>query len=265
MKNVCSICKQKNLSVDFSKIKILKIKNFINNNRINKDDYSQTIKKCNCNELCHKMCILLNIIFNFELKCQNCNSFYNIKITKESDKVKKIKTIILMIFLCLIHLILFGLCAGLIIFNVETFEISKFKEEDKNKFTYMQYYFAFVLFVINIYLLHLSIKILIGRFKDSYKYFININEKSSNNIDDTKYFLPLYNFYKAFNNDRLRYLVCKRNNVFFSNRVCFNKDCQNFIKKNNDELQDLSNGNKNFPISNNNEEDLLKLKDNNNI
>ena len=37
--NICSICKQKNLSIDFSKLKQLKIKNFINNNRINKEDY----------------------------------------------------------------------------------------------------------------------------------------------------------------------------------------------------------------------------------
>ena len=62
--NICSICKQKNLSIDFTKLKNLTIKNFINNNRINKEDYSNMIKKCNCNEMSHKFCILLNIIFN---------------------------------------------------------------------------------------------------------------------------------------------------------------------------------------------------------
>ena len=50
---------------------------------------------------------------------------------------------------------------------------------------------------------------------------------------------------------------------FFSNRFLYNKDFQNFIKKNNIEFQNISNGNKNFSIQNNinNNEDILKLKD----
>lgn len=262
--NICSICKQKNLSIDFTKLKNLTIKNFINNNRINKEDYSNMIKKCNCNEMSHKFCILLNIIFNYELKCQKCNSFYNIAITKVSDKLKKCETISLMIFLFIIHIILYGVCAILIIFDLDTFKISKFKEESITKHTYMQYFFAFIIFVINSYLLHFSIKIIIEKFKNCYIYFININDKSSNNIDDKKYFLPLYNFYKSFNNDELGNLVFKRNNTFFSNRIIYSKEQQNYIIKNNIEFQDLSNGNKNYS-THNNEEDVLKLKTNNNM
>ena len=260
--NICSICKQKNLSIDFQKIKILKIKKFINNNRINQEDFSNMIKKCNCNEIAHKFCILLNIIFNFEIKCPNCNSFYNIIITKESDKLEKCKIILLMIFLIFIHLILYGISAILIVFDINKFKFNDFNF-CPNLYLYTQYFFAIIIIILNTYLFSITINSMIFRFKKSYKYFININEKCSNNIDDSKYFQPLYDFYQFFNNDRLRYLVCKRNGVFFSNRFLYNKDFQNFIKKNNIEFQNISNGNKNFSIQNNinNNEDILKLKD----
>ena len=260
--NICSICKEKDLSIEFSKIKELKIKKFINNNRVNKDDYSNMIKQCNCNEVSHKFCILLNIIFNYELKCQKCNTFYNITITQDSDKRKKCQIICLMISLFVIHIIFYGLCAVLIIFDLEAFKITKFKEESKTKYTYMQYFFALVIFIINTYLFVFTIKFINERFKESYLYFININEKSSKNKDDKDYFSPLYNFYKTFNNDKLGYLVYKRNITYFSNRIIYNKDQQNFIKKNNIEFQDLSNGDKKYPIFNK-EEDILKLKSNN--
>ena len=55
---------------------------------------------------------------------------------------------------------------------------------------------------------------------------------------------------KSFNNDKLRNIVYKRNNIFFSNRIIYCKDQQNFIIKNNIEFQDLSNGNKNYSIHN---------------
>ena len=269
--NICSICKQKNLSIDFSKIKILKIKKFINNNRINQEDFLNMIKKCNCNEMTHKFCILLNILFNYEIKCQNCNSFYNIVITKESDKLEKCKIFLLMIYFFFIHLILYGICAFLIVFDINKNEFSDFNF-CPNLYLYSQYFFAFILFVLNTYLFYKTIKSIISRFKQSYKFFININEKCSNNIDDSKYFKPLYDFYRYFNKDRLRYLVYKRNGVFFGNKFLYNKDFQNLIKKNNIEFQNISNGNRKFSIQNNinNNEDILKLKDsydnkNNNI
>ena len=218
------------------------------------------IKKCNCNEMVHKFCILLNILFNYEIKCQNCNSFYNIIITKESNKLEKFKIELLMIFLFIIHLILYGISMILIVFDINEFRFSDFNF-CPNLYLYTQYFFAILLFILNTYLFSITIKSIIFRFKQSYKFFININEKCPNNLDDSKYFKPLYDFFKFFNNDKLRYLVCKRNRVLFSNRFLYNKDYQNFIKKNNIEFQNTSNGNKNFDIQNDNNEDILKLKE----
>ena len=265
--NVCAICKQKNLSVDFSKIKSYKIKNFIDNNRINKEDFSNILKICNCNKNVHKFCILLNILFNFEIKCPECNQFYNIKITKVTDNKEKCSIICLTAYLILIHLILYGVCVSLIIFNINKYEMNDFKNTSKDKYIITQYFFAIIIFIINSYLLYRSIICILDKYKYCYKCFININEKDSGNkIDDSKFFEPLYKFYRYFYNDRLSYLICKRNEIFFLNKICYNKDFQNLIKNNNLEFQHVSNGYKEYSNYNkrNEDEQLLKINNNNN-
>ena len=265
---VCAICKQKNLPIDFSKIKSKKIKNFINNNHINKEDYSSMLKKCNCNKSVHKFCILLNILFNFELKCPDCNCFYNVAISKRTNNSEKIKIIILMSFLILLHLVLYGCCVILIIFNINKFQMNDFTKIREDKYIHIQYFFALILFILNSYLLYRTIRSIMDKLKHSYQCSINISERNaSSKIDDSKYFEPLYYFYRSFNNDRLSYLVCKRNEIFFSNKINYTKDFQNFIKNNNLVFQDLSNGNQFYNNYNNNKvtdnEDLLKLNNSN--
>ena len=260
--NICSICKHKDLLIDISKIKSLKIKIFINNNRINKEDYSIFIKKCNCkNKKAHKFCVLLNIIFNYELKCSDCNSFYNISVTKNKDNNEKCKIILLLILLIIIHIILYGCCAVLIIFNLEKFEMNDLKKIKDEKYINAQFFFSFILFVLNSYLFYKSIKYIVNRFKYCYKYYININDKTSSNIDDSKYFTALYNFYRDFNNDHFGYLLCKRNEIFFYNKITINKDYQKLIQNNNNEFKNISNGNKDNSKKGNNEE-ILKLNNN---
>ncbi len=261
--NICSICKSKNFPVDFSKIKERKIKNFINTNRINKDDYSIMIKKCNCNKKAHKFCILLNIIFNYELKCQDCNTFYNISVVKSPDKSQKCQTLCTLLFLIFIHIIFYGVSAGLVLFKLEDFKRTDFNKIIKDKLLIPQLFFALLVFGINSYLLYKSIKSSVIKFKCCYKYFININENGSKTVNDQKYFEPIYGFYRYFNNDRLRFLICKRNANFFSNRINYNREYQNFIKNNNSEYRNMSNGNGFKEYSNynkNNNDEILKLK-----
>ena len=263
--NVCALCKQKNLSVDFSKIKSYKIKNFIDSNRINKEDYSNILKICNCNKNVHKFCILLNILFNFEIKCPECNQFYNIKITKVTDNKEKCSIICLTVYLAFIHLILYGICVSLLIFNINKYEMNDFKNTSNDKYIIAQYFFAIIIFIINSYLLYRSIISILDKFKYCFKCFININEKDSGNkIDDSKYFEPLYKFYRYFYNDRLSHLICKRNEIFFVNKICYNKDFQNLIKNNNLEFQHLSNGYKEYSNYNKRTEDEQLLRINNN-
>ena len=263
--NVCAICKQKNLSVDFSKIKSYKIKNFIDSNRINKEDYSNILKICNCNKNVHKLCILLNILFNFEIKCPECNQFYNIKISKVTNNKEKCSIICFTAYLILIHLILYGICVSLIIFNINKYEMNDFKNTSNDKYIIAQYFFAIIIFIINSYLLYRSIISILDKFKYCFKCFININEKDSGNkIDDSKFFEPLYKFYRYFYNDRLSHLICKRNEIFFVNKICYNKDFQNLIKNNNLEFQHLSNGYKEYSNYNKTTQDEQLLRINNN-
>ena len=225
------------------------------------------MKICNCNKYVHKICILLNILFNFEIKCSECNQFYNIKISKVSDNKEKCNVIFLIVYLSFIHLILYGVSVLLIIFNINKYERNDFKNTRNDKYIITQYFFAIIIFIINSYLIYRSIKSIHDKFKYCYKCFININEKdSSNKIDDSKYFEPLYEFYRYFYNDRLSYLICKRNEIFFANRICYNKDFQNLIKNNNLEFQHLSNGYKEYSNYNkiNEDEQLLKINKNKN-
>ena len=260
--SICSICKQNNLSIDFSKIKSIKIKNLNNNNRLGKEELLMKIKKCKCNCSVHKFCILLNIIFNYELKCSNCNTFYDIVVNRQNDTIKKCKLIIFISFLILIHIILYGCCVVLIILDLTNFKMNDFSKLTDGKYILMQYFFAIILFILNSYLFYMSIKSMIMKFKHCYFYYIDINENSSNNnINDAKYFKPLYEFYRYFNNDKIRHLVCKRNEIFFYNKITYNNDYKNFVLKNSTEFH-LLNGNQNYMKTNNNEE-IMKLNNNN--
>ena len=95
---ICSICNKNILNTKNINSKMMKIYK-----DIFKDvELDEIIKKCYCdsnkynietegkeyNIYAHKYCILLKIIFNFEIKCENCNSIYNIKIYKKIDKKK---------------------------------------------------------------------------------------------------------------------------------------------------------------------------------
>ena len=256
--SICSICKQKNLSIDFSKIKSMKIKNFINKNRIRKEDLLTKFKKCKCKKTVHKFCILLNILFNYELKCPDCNTFYDIKIIKQKNTKEKYKLILLTILLLLIHIILYGCCVILVLFDLTKFEMNDFNHYINKRYMFAQYFFALILLIINSYLFYKTMKGMLIRFKHCYIYFIDIQEKTNNDMNDSKYFKPLYEFYRTFNNDKIRYLVCKRNENFFYNKITYNNDYKNFIKKNSSEFQ-LSNGNPSY-----NNEEILKLNNKNN-
>ena len=222
--NICSICKQKDL--DFTKIKSKKIKKFINNNNINDtDNFSIMLKKCKCSNKSHKLCILLNIILNYEIKCETCNSFYNIDIIKKNNIYEKIKIIILMIILIIIHLAIYCFCIVLILFNFIKDAWYNIKNINKDKYFHIQYFFFIIIFILNSYFVSISIRYIINKFKYSYKYLIYINDfNSDNKIDDNKYFELLYEIYKKFHNDSLSNLVYKKNKIFFFNKINNNID-----------------------------------------
>ena len=95
----CAICHKKSINI---KKKHNNLKKLFNNN-LKDSELLELIKKCKCNNnknindiqnnenfqneaYSHKLCIILKILFNFELKCKKCNTLYNIQVNKEIDK-----------------------------------------------------------------------------------------------------------------------------------------------------------------------------------
>ena len=73
--SICSICHSENVTKYLSKIRDKKLKAILS--KIKNDEL---INKCKCSNYennAHKICLLLNIIFHFEIKCKQCKCNYN--------------------------------------------------------------------------------------------------------------------------------------------------------------------------------------------
>ena len=71
-------------------------------------DLSSIITKCNCNKStpkAHKLCALLNVIYNFELKCPDCHADYNLSIHIHNKPFQKACNLIQFILVLLVNII----------------------------------------------------------------------------------------------------------------------------------------------------------------
>lgn len=226
-KNVCAICHHKDVWVNLSKIPSYQINQFIKKNKMSTSDLSTLVNKCNCNIQVHKICLILNIIYNFDVKCSNCNSNVNVTFKKGVDNKQKIYFFFISFLLFIFHIGLYGLCAVLIIFDLNP--KPKIKILSDNKFKHTQYFFVIVIFVINTILLSYSIKrIFFGLLESTYKYYIDVGDSSEQN--ERKFFGKLYDFYKWFYGKRVKLLVDKKQEFAFISKGggYFNKDYKKF-------------------------------------
>ena len=75
--------------------------------------------KCNCknnNKKVHKICLLLNIIFNFDLNCKEFKANYNISISKNINTLKRFSKLCSLISLSLFHICIYAGAAFLVIY-----------------------------------------------------------------------------------------------------------------------------------------------------
>ena len=175
---ICSFC-NKNLSETKNiNLKMMKIFKDI----FKGVELDEIIKKCNCdnnkynieaegnenNIYAHKYCILLKIIFNFEIKCENCNSIYNIKIDKKIDKNKKMCIFITFLIIYILHLFIYLFCMFLLFINDIIKDLIML-------YKHIFIFFGVILFLINSLFLYFSIRNNITKCKIIiYKYSINI-------------------------------------------------------------------------------------------
>ena len=236
-KNKCSICNSENISITITKIKNNKLKKIIS-----KIEQEELINKCKCSneeKNVHKICLLFNIIFNFETKCRQCKSNYNINIDKTINNSKKLCKLFSYLFLTLFHIILFAASVILILY-ILVINKDNGVDLEKKKYDHIYIFFGIILFIINIILIPITYAHFIDKNAiDIYDYTINVYDEKEpikiKNDSDTFYSL-LYEFYRYFYDTRIRYLISKKHSsLFFSSGYGnFNKEIKKMMKENNE-------------------------------
>ena len=247
---ICSICNRKELKIK---------KDFTRFNRIFKDnlknnDMSNLIKKCNCIQInninssqnkeiyAHKYCILIKIIFDFEIKCEKCNALYKIKIDKKIDIKKKIFLFGTFLIIYVIHLFIYLFCFFLLFINVIL------KGYISKAYNHLSFFFAIILLIINSLFLYFSIAKNIEKKKNIYKYAINIIDLKNLNDNnccinsDNEFCKLMLEFYQWFYNQSIKNILININKRFIINKFhyySFNS-FQKYINENNIKKKQIS-------------------------
>ena len=102
------------------------------------------------------MCIILDIIYNFNLKCKECNTDYNIVINQQKNTPKTVLNICSLICFLFLNLIIYGACAFLIIYPL-ILNKNDNNDPEKNKFEHVFYFFGGLIFIINTFFIFVVI------------------------------------------------------------------------------------------------------------
>ena len=257
----CSICKSDSLPDNIFQNR--EIKSLLAKFKVKNSEVSNLITKCKCSKntpRAHKLCLLLNIIYNFELKCPECNTDYNLSVKILNIPAKKICNIIKLLLVLLINIIIYGACALLILYPL-VIDKEYQNGEEKKMFFISFCFFGALLFLINIYLTYITfVMFLFKNPNDSNDYIMevkDINDQNKNKNSDKHYKL-LYKFFRGFYGTQIRYLVSKKHRIIFISKGYgqFNKELQEIIIKNNIECE------KEMEENNNGGEEILGLKNN---
>ena len=259
----CSICNSENIAIIIHKINNKKLKEILSIN-----DKDKLIKKCNCSNYenrVHKICLLLNTIFNFEIKCRQCKCNYNIIIDKAINNSKKLGKIFSYIFMTLFHIILFACSLILVLYE---FIINK----DINKnitskvYYHLPIFFGVILFIINFLLISISYSNFIDKNEnDIYDYTIDLKEENEQikiKNDSEEFYTLLQEFYIYFHGTRIKYLINQNHkNLFFAKGYRNNEnDIKKIMNDNNDSIFEENNILNLNKVKNRNE-----INENNNI
>ena len=255
----CSICKSDKLPDNIFQKREIKL--LLAKFKMKDSDLSNLITKCNCTKItpkAHKLCILLNVIYNFELKCSECHADYNLSVKIYNIPSQKICNIIKLVLVLLINIIIYGACALLILYPLVIDK--EYKEGKEKKVYFISFcFFAALLFLLNTFLTYINlVMFLIKNPNDANSYAIevkDINEQNKNKNTDRHYKL-LYKFFRDFYKTQVRYLVTKKHKMIFISKGYgnFNKELQEIILKNNRECE------KEMEENNNGGDEILGLK-----
>ena len=262
--NICSICNSPKILINKTLIRNIKLKKILS-----KIDDDELISKCKCldgESNVHRICLLLNIIYNFEVKCCKCKNYYNISVDKSLNNSKKLYKIFSYLCMTFLHIILFVISVILIMYKFIIKKESKDNFESK-KYEHLFIFFGIVLFIINL----LLISITYANFNDKngtdiYEYIIKINDeieenKMNKNLD--KSCSLLINFYRYFHNTNTRYLInkCHKAVFFDSGYGNFSKEIKRIIKENNKDYNNYNDNEEILDINKEPKNKKIELKD----
>ena len=257
----CSICKSDNLPEYIFQKK--EVKMLLKKFKMKEMDFSTLINKCNCKNTsskAHKLCLILNILYNYQFNCQECNAEYNISVKMQPVKSKKISNIIIICFILFINIILYGASAFLILYPLLIQKDYKDNFEQK-KFLHNFYAFGGIIFLLNTYFIYITISsLLLQNTFDSNNYTIDIkdiNEQNKGKNNDKHYKL-IHKFYRYFYQTQIRFLVPKKHKTIFTSKGYgyYNKELKDMIINNNLECE------KELEEDNNVGSDVLNLRTN---
>ena len=247
----CGICKSDKLPDNiFNK---REIKSLLNKFKMKSTDLSSIITKCNCNKnspKAHKLCALLNVIYNFELKCPDCHADYNLSVQIHNIPAQKACNIIQLILVLLINIIIYGACAFLILLPL-VIDKEYYEGDEKKMYFVALCFFAALLFLINTYLTYVTFfMFLVQNPNDPNSYALDIKDINgpNRNKNNDKFYKLLYKFFRDFYKTQMRYLVAKKHKMIFISKGygSFNKELQEMIIKNNIEcekkMEEINNG-----------------------
>ena len=238
MEYTCGICKSDKLPDNiFNK---REIKSLLSKFKMNSSDLSSIITKCNCNKntpKAHKLCALLNVIYNFELKCPDCHADYNLSIHIHNKPFQKACNLIQFILVLLVNIIIYGACAFLVLLPL-VIDKEYYNGEEKKIYFVSLCFFAAILFLINTYLTYVTfLMFLVQNPNDSNSYALEVKDINSPNKykNNDKYYKLLYKFFRDFYKTQIRYLVAKKHKTIFISKGygSFNKELQEMVIKNN--------------------------------
>ena len=249
----CGLCKNNTLPDSiFNKREIRAI---MTKFKMNQTDLSTLINKCNCTEKTpkvHKLCLLLNIIYNISLKCPECkgDSEYNIGIRIYSNPGKKFCNIFSLILVLLLNLLIYGACAFLILYPLIIKKDEYSNNFEKKKYSNAFYFFGVVFFLINTYFIYITFSaFLIKNPIDSNSYALEVKDRNDQNKKkNNRNYNLLYRFFRYFYQSQIRYLITRKQRYIFIAKGYgyYNKELQDMIIKNNiaceKELEENNNG-----------------------
>ena len=263
--NICNLCYKKIINIDSFSFETKKLKNTFEKEM----NINEIIYPCKCKDfMCHKICLIIKILTEFKLHCEECKIKYNIKLTRIKNKKYSMYNKIRFSLYFLIILFFYFLGFFLIFY----------KKITKNLYRNCAILIGIIIILINSYFFWILMKVYLNMRKtQTFDYTININDydKAKFFYDDWKFYEPFYLFFCWFFEVRNKYelmelrakhlYIKKINNSYIENfKLIPSINEQSFeeINKNgnNENFNFLNNNNK--LIGNNNSITIVKIEGN---